>query len=103
MIDSDILIFPTIGEGLPRTVIEAMAVGLPCLSTAVNGIPELLDEEFLVGQQDVVGFAKKTIELLADEKNYRNASQKNVLKAAEYEHSLLQQRRNEFYLKLNKM
>lgn len=42
--NSDICILPTHGEGLPRVLIEAMAVGVPCLATNVNGIPELLSD-----------------------------------------------------------
>lgn len=100
LINSDILIFPTLGEGLPRTVIEAMAVGLPCLSTAVNGIPELLEDEFLIDQQDAVGFADKAAEILTDEEKYKRISDRNIQKAREYENSVLTQRRNEFYKKL---
>lgn len=100
LIDSDILIFPTLGEGLPRTVIEAMAVGLPCLSTAVNGIPELLEEEFLIEQQDADGFAKKAAKILTNANEYKRISERNVNKAREYENSVLTARRNEFYEKL---
>lgn len=100
LIDSDILIFPTLGEGLPRTIIEAMAVGLPCLSTAVNGIPELLEEEFLINQQDVVGFADKTVEILTDVEKYKKISDRNIQKAREYENNVLTARRDEFYRKL---
>ena len=100
LMDSDILIFPTLGEGLPRTVIEAMAVGLPCLSTAVNGIPELLEDEYLVEQQDAAGFATKAMEILTDADKYRKISERNIEKAHEYENSVLTARRNEFYKKL---
>lgn len=100
LIDSDILVFPTVGEGLPRTVIEAMAVGLPCLSTAVNGIPELLEKEYLIGQQDIDGFADMTQKILTDEALYMQISKRNIKKAHEYENSVLTARRNEFYGKL---
>ena len=103
LIKSDILVFPTVGEGLPRTVIEAMAVGLPCLSTPVNGIPELLDEEFLFDQQDVNGFSEKIEELLGDQEKYETASQCNIKKAMEYENQILQMRRNSFYRRLSEL
>ena len=53
---NDVFIFPSKSEGLPRAVIEAMAVGLPCLSTPVGGIPELIDEEYLFDPLDEMGF-----------------------------------------------
>ena len=34
--DSDMYVFPTLAEGLPRGIIEAMAVGLPCISSPVG-------------------------------------------------------------------
>lgn len=100
LIDSDIMIFPTLGEGLPRTVVEAMAVGLPCLSTEVNGIPELLETEFLINQQDADGFAEKAAEILTNTDKYKKISDRNINKAREYENSVLTARRNEFYKKL---
>lgn len=100
LIESDLLMFPTVGEGLPRTVIEAMAVGLPCLSTAVNGIPELLESECLIEQQDAKMFAKEAKKILNDEQLYKRISQRNIKKAQEYEDSVLTKRRNDFYRKL---
>ena len=38
--DSDLFIFPSLSEGSPRVVIEAMAEGLPVLSTPVGSLPD---------------------------------------------------------------
>lgn len=100
LLHSDILVFPTLGEGLPRTVIEAMAVGLPCLATAVNGIPELLDENNMFEQKDVDGFVHRIEELVSDNVEYRKVSGQNISKALEYENSVLEKRRNIFYTRL---
>ena len=100
LLNGDILIFPTLGEGLPRTVIEAMAVGLPCLSTPVNGIPELLSEEDMCEQQAVENFVERAKALLTNKEVYTMVSQRNIKKAEEYEESVLGNRRTAFYEQL---
>lgn len=103
LMNSDLFVFPTRAEGLPRAVIEAMAVGLPCLSTPVNGIPELLDPEFLFDPDDVVGFTSKIVELIQNTKKLEIMSTRNIGKSKEYSWDILSKRRNRFYEKLVKL
>ena len=103
LLDADIFILPTKAEGLPRAVIEAMAVGLPCLSTPVNGIPELLEKEYMFDPMDSQGFTEKIIELLQNPEKMGQTSMRNINKAREYEENVLQQRRIEFYTKLKNL
>lgn len=39
--DADIFCLPSFSEGLPVSVMEAMAIGVPVVSTWISGIPEL--------------------------------------------------------------
>lgn len=57
---ADALIFPSRLEGLPLTVIEAMAQGLPVVAAAASSLPELVrhgETGLLFAQDDVAGAA----------------------------------------------
>jgi len=54
-------------DGIPNVLLEAMAVGLPVITTAVAGIPELVDNNqngLLYQSHDVEGISSGIIELL---------------------------------------
>lgn len=102
LMKGDLFVFPTQAEGLPRSIIEAMAVGLPVLSTPVNGIPELLDEEYMFHPFDVVGFTNKIIELLNSPQKLEEVSKNNIEKAKDYRIEALNLRRQKFYSNLKK-
>jgi len=56
----DILVLPSINEGLPMTLIEAMAAARPVIATPVGAIPKLIIPEqtgLLVNPRDPVGLA----------------------------------------------
>jgi glycosyltransferase involved in cell wall biosynthesis len=42
--DADIFCLPSFAEGIPVVVMEAMAMGLPVVTTRIMGIPELVDD-----------------------------------------------------------
>lgn len=57
-------------ESAPMTVSEAMAAGVPIVSTRVGGIPDLVEDGrtgFVVEQGDVAGFARRVRQLLESE------------------------------------
>lgn len=97
---SDIYVMPTTAEGLPRVIIEAMAKGLPCITTPVSGNPELVSEHFLVDYGDVETLADRIEELIKDKAIYEAASTENFTRSLQYEASILENRRDEFYSKL---
>jgi glycosyltransferase involved in cell wall biosynthesis len=42
---ADIFVLASLAEGIPVVLMEAMSSGVPCVSTPVNGIPELIQHE----------------------------------------------------------
>jgi glycosyltransferase involved in cell wall biosynthesis len=60
MRESDALVLPSLTEGLPQVVIEAMCMGLPVVATTVGGVPEIVrDQEngLLVPVRDIKAMA----------------------------------------------
>ncbi len=60
MAAGDVFVLPSLSEGLPTVVCEAMNVGLPVVATAVDGTPEIVrdgDTGLLVAPRDPVDLA----------------------------------------------
>ncbi|WP_169750255.1 glycosyltransferase [Streptosporangium amethystogenes] len=65
---ADIMAHPTLAEALGNCIMEAMAAGLPTVSTRVGGVPELLEENrgLLVPPADAAALADAIQRLLTD-------------------------------------
>ncbi len=97
---ADLFVLPSHQEGLPRAMIEAMARGLPCIGSAVGGIPELLAPEDLFEPGDVEGLARKITEFIGDAERLARAAKRNLQTAREYHADNLIARRREFFEEL---
>lgn len=67
---SDVFVLPSHREGMPRSLIEAMAMGLPVVSTNIRGSREAVDPGTtgtLVAVGDVHALAEALVEQLQDE------------------------------------
>jgi teichuronic acid biosynthesis glycosyltransferase TuaC len=67
---SDILVLPSLSEGRPNVVLEALACEVPVVATDVGGIPELMingETGYLVPAKNSLELSKKVNKLLEDE------------------------------------
>jgi len=67
--DLDIVVLSSLNEGTPVTLIEAMAAGKAIVSTAVGGVPDMLEDgvsAYLVPPQDPKALATAIIKLVDD-------------------------------------
>lgn len=78
---SDIFLFTTLQEGMPRSMMEAMACGLPCVASKIRGNVDLLDEGkggYLREVTDVTGFSECLTKLVNDDLLRKQMSAHNL-------------------------
>jgi glycosyltransferase involved in cell wall biosynthesis len=78
----DVLILPSLREGYPGVIIEAMSAGLPVIATNLDAVKEMLDDNmdmaFLIVPNNIIEL-KKAIETFSDD-NYLDMSVRSFMK-----------------------
>lgn len=67
---ADVFCLPSLYEGFPLAILEAMAAGLPVVATSVAGNPEAVEDGVhgrLVEAEDAAGLAVALLDLIEDE------------------------------------
>ena len=99
----DIFLLTSLWEGLPRSVLQARASGLPVVATAVDGTPEAVrdgDTGFLVEAHDVEGAAERVLRLLDDPELRRRMGEAARLEMEEFRIQSMVERQDELYRRL---
>ncbi len=89
---------PSLTEGMPRALVEAMSRGCPALASKVGGISELLNPEQMVNPGDHTALANKIVKLVEDPSLMEKLSFENLDKSREYYKSVLEARRLSFLI-----
>jgi glycosyltransferase involved in cell wall biosynthesis len=97
---AEVYVMPSYREGLPLTLFEAMASGLPIVATPVNGIPyEITDNKngYLVKYGDNEKFKEKIIKILSDKKLKEKLAKENLKKSRKYNWDKIEKRTTLLY------
>lgn len=98
---SDVYVIPSLTEGMPRALLEAMAVGLPCIGTSVGGIPEVLSQQALVAPAMPKCLANKIREFYSSLDLRRDQGQRNAsLIYSRYDRGATERKKHEFWSKI---
>ncbi|MBA7597479.1 D-inositol-3-phosphate glycosyltransferase [subsurface metagenome] len=79
---SDFLLFPTLYEGQPRVVIEALSAGLPVIGSNYGPVPELVPDRIkglLVNPLDIETISQAILKMARDD-DFRERLSKNCVK-----------------------
>lgn len=77
---ANLYIFPSYSEGMPNSVLEAMAFGLPVITTAVGGLTDFFENGkngYFVDIKDSDEISNKANQLLNDPDKYKDIAIKN--------------------------
>lgn len=93
----DVLLIPSMQEGLPRALIEAMSRGLPALGAVTGGIPQLLDDKFLHKKKDHNKLSQDIVMLVNDKELMKKCCRENYEKVKRYDVEILDSLRSQFW------
>ncbi len=93
----DLLVLPSRTEGMPRVLVEGMAVGLPALATPVGGVVELLEPAEQVPVGNAAALARAIDVLARDAGRRRRLGAANRLRAREFRASVADAKLDAFY------
>ena len=93
--EMDLYIQPSLQEGLPRAVVEAMSRGLPAIGARTGGIPELLGDEYIFPRKGIKEIAQMLDHITQEQ--MATMAKKNYEHAKYFQRELLEKKRYDFY------
>ncbi|MDA9356677.1 glycosyltransferase [Flavobacteriaceae bacterium] len=99
--DLDVYLQPSLTEGLPRTLIEAMSRACPSIGSNSGGIPELLKKEVIFKSKDYKALKSIILKLVNNTHLLELHANENFKKAKEFRKETLDYRRSQFWSDFN--
>jgi glycosyltransferase involved in cell wall biosynthesis len=100
---SDIFVMSSDWEGLPLVLLEALAAGIPIVSTDVGGVPDIIKNNIngiLVKPNDPVSLSKAIIDLIENRELRKKISETNKIYSLKFDIKKTQQEYEKLYLNL---
>lgn len=100
---ADVFVLPSLSEGFPNVILEAMACGLPIVTTKVGGIPDIVTDGvngYLVDAKNPDAIAEKILILLQNGQLSEEISIKNKEKVKKYKWENVVCKLEKIYLKI---
>lgn len=101
--NTDIFVLSSDFEGLPLSLLEAMASGLPIIATRVGGVPDIITHSrngLLVEKNDVEGLAEAIVNLTNNKSLRVKIGMNNIEDSKKYDVETMVNKYEELYRKL---
>jgi hypothetical protein len=92
----DVFLIPSLQEGLPRALVEAMSRGLPAVGARTGGIPELIGPEYIHPRRDPRGMARIVERLTVGRDEVHRCARRNFEAARAFSADVLDPPRRRF-------
>lgn len=98
----DIFVLPSLFEGMPMTLIEAMGTGMPILASNVGGIPDMIENEKtgLLCEPTVESIVEGLERLISSEKERKQFGENAVISSERFSADKMAKDYYEIYLKV---
>jgi glycosyltransferase involved in cell wall biosynthesis len=103
LVQGDVFVLPSLSEGFPNVLLEAMAAGLPIVSTNIKGLSDIIRNEkngYLVEPKNPQQLAEKILMVFNNSTQSKKFSNNNIEKVKKYSWKNVVKCLEDIYLKV---